>query len=75
MVKLKSPRVDIRIRRWALEFDNGSIQDFSLTCLLRGTESRPMTIAGRQLKRMVVEYEAREGARGALEVWARAWRV
>ncbi|HXK04606.1 MAG TPA: hypothetical protein VMS37_19545 [Verrucomicrobiae bacterium] len=71
-VKLKSPLVDIRVFRWTLEFADGSIQDLSVGCLLAGTESRPMPVAGRRLKGMVVDYEmARGSRRGRLESWAR----
>ena len=73
VVKLKSPAMDVQVRRWTLDFDDGSIQDLSIGCLLRGTESRSIVVAGRALKGMIVECKANECVRAArLEVWAQA---
>ena len=39
--------------------------------LLEGTESKPITISGKRLKRVVVKYDPRRVARrGRLEIWA-----
>ena len=71
LVKLRSRFVDMQVSRWTVEFENGAIQDLSVGWLLRGTECRPVAIAGRRLKGMAVEYRAGAGARGGrLEVFA-----
>ena len=71
LLKLRSHSVDVDVYRWILEFEDGSTQNLSVDCLLDGTESRPMMIAGRRLKGMLVEYDASLAARrGKLEVWA-----
>ena len=70
-IKLRSINADIDVYRWVLEFQDGTILDLSVNCLLEGSESRPMPISGRQLKRIVVRFDARRFTRRArLEIWA-----
>jgi hypothetical protein len=38
--------------------------------LLDGTESRPIAIAGLNLKGMLLEYDASTARQGRLEIWA-----
>jgi hypothetical protein len=71
LIKLRSRRGDVEVYRWTLHFDDGTLQELSINCLFQGTESRPILIAGRRLKEMVVEYDApRTGLRGVLEILA-----
>ena len=72
-IKLRSLGTDIDIRLWILEFHDGTILDLSVNCLLMGCETRPMPIAGRRLKRVVVKFDgSRVTRRGRLEIWAQA---
>jgi hypothetical protein len=70
-VKLRSPKIDVQICRWTLEFDNGSTEDFSVGCLLGGTESTPVMV-DQVLKRVIVDCQAQAGACGNVEIWAHA---
>src|SRR5438309_9048100 len=40
-MNLRSAGADIDIRRWLLTFSDGSIQDLSLPCLLKGSDPAP----------------------------------
>ena len=74
LVKLRSRRGDVEVYRWTLQFDDGSIQELSINCLFDGAESRPILVAGRHLKEMIVEYEApRTTRRGVLEILAKPY--
>jgi|SRR4051794_19004980 hypothetical protein len=71
LLKLRSLSVDMEVSRWTVEFENGSLQDLSVGWLMKGTECRPMQVAGRRLKGMAVEYAAGARARaGMLDVFA-----
>ena len=71
MIKLRSRSVSVEVFRWTLQFDDGAIQELSVNCLFEGAESRPILIAGRRLKGMLVEYDAPKSTRrGQLEIWA-----
>jgi len=70
-IKLRPLATDLDVSRWTMEFNDGSILDLSLPRLLEGTESKPITISGKRLKRVVVKYDPRRVARrGRLEIWA-----
>jgi hypothetical protein len=69
-IKVTAVSVEVDVRRLTLEFRDGSLHDLSIGWLLRGTESRPMSIGGRELKGVVMEYKVRPGKRGAVEIWA-----
>jgi hypothetical protein len=69
-IKVRATSVDVHVRRLTLEFSDGSLQDLSIGCLVRGCESRPMSISGRELKGVAMEYKA-AGTRGQVEVWTR----
>jgi len=71
-VKLRATSLDVDVRRFTLEFGDGSLQDLSIGRLLRGCESRPMNFTGREWKGILVEYRLRAGERGKIEVWARS---
>ncbi len=69
-IKLRPLATDLDVDRWTMEFNDGSILDLSLPRLLEGTESKPVTITGKRLKRVVVKYDPRRVARrGRLEIW------
>jgi hypothetical protein len=69
-IKLRSFAADLDVRRWVMEFHDGSILDVSVNLLLEGTESKPVAIAGRRLKTVVVKYDPTGVARrGRLEIW------
>ena len=73
-IKLRSRGADVEIDHWTLEFDDGSVLDLSVNCLLSGTESRPMAVARRRLRRITVKYAALQSTgRARLEVWAQPW--
>jgi len=75
-VKLRSPAKDVEVRRWTLLLHDGSIQDLSVGCLLQGTETRPILIAGRTVLAMTLDCQTRECARAVrVEVWAERERV
>ena len=72
-IKLRPMATDLDVCRWTMEFNDGSILDLSLPRLLEGTESKPVSITGRQLKRVMVKYDPdRVTRRGRLEIWAQA---
>jgi hypothetical protein len=72
-IKLRSLATDLDVHRCRLEFHDGTILDLPVNGLLKGTESKPMAIGGRRLKRVVVQYDAsRVARRGRLEIWAQA---
>jgi hypothetical protein len=72
-IKLRSMGTDIDIERWSLEFHDGTILVLSIHGLLAGTESRPLAIAGRILKRVVIRFDGNSVQRGGrLEIWAQA---
>ena len=54
-IKLRSPATDLDVRRWSLEFQDGTILDLPVNGLLKGTESKPMDIGGRRMKSVVVQ--------------------
>jgi len=72
LLKLRAPSTDLDVRRLVLEFSDGNLQDLSIGTLLRGTESRPASVAGRDLAAIVLEYRDRAGIRGKVEVWAQS---
>ena len=70
-IKLRPRGADVTISRWTLRFEDGVIVDLSKNCLTEGTESRAMTIAGRRLRSVAVDYEIRNPSwRRRLEIWA-----
>jgi len=69
-VKLRATLTDVYIPHFTLEFGGGSLQGFSVGCLLRVRESRPVDLAGREWKGILLEYLVRAGERGEIEVWA-----
>jgi len=70
-IKLRPLATDLDVYRWTMEFNDGSILDLSVPRLLEGTESKPVTISGKRLKRVVVKFDPRRVARrGQLEIWA-----
>jgi len=70
-IKLRPLATDLDVSHWTMEFNDGSILDMSVPRLLEGTESKPITITGKGLKRVVVKYDPRRVARrGRLEIWA-----
>jgi hypothetical protein len=71
LVKLRATLVDVYIPHFTLEFGGGSLQNFSVGRLLRGCESRPVDLAGREWEGISVEYLVRAGERGNIEVWAK----
>ncbi len=72
-IKLRCLATNLDVHRWTMEFNDGSILDMSLHCLLDGTESKPVMIPGRLLKKVVVRYDPRRVTRrGRLEIWGQA---
>jgi hypothetical protein len=69
-IKLRALSVDVQVRRLAVEFSNGSLQDLSIGMLLRGSESLPIRVGQSEAKGILMEYRAGPGARGEVEVWA-----
>jgi hypothetical protein len=69
-IELRAMSVDVRVRRLAVEFSDGSLQALSIECLLRGSESRPIGVGRGEAKGILLEYRATVGARGEVEVWA-----
>ena len=70
-IKLRTMATDLDVCRWTMEFNDGSILDLSLPHLLEGTESKPVSITGKRLKRVMVKYDPdRVSRRGRLEIWA-----
>ncbi len=69
-IKLRPLATDLDVCRWTMEFNDGSILDLSVPRLLEGTESKPVTITGKYLKRVIVRYDpGRVTRRGRLEIW------
>lgn len=70
-IKLRCRGAEIDVKRWTLEFEDSTIVDLSVNYLPEGTESQPMSITGRRLTGVAVEYSARMcRRRGRLEIWA-----
>jgi len=71
LIKLRSRGADVDVHRWTLALEDGMIVDLSVNRLPEGTESRPITITGRRLTGVAVEYRSRHDTwLGRLEVWA-----
>jgi hypothetical protein len=70
-VKLRATSMDVYIPRFTLEFESGSLQGSSIGRLLRGCESRPVSLAGSGWNGIVLEYLVRAGEHGHIEVWAK----
>jgi hypothetical protein len=72
-IKLRCLGSDIDVDQWILEFHEGTILDLSVNCLVEGSESQPVTIGGKRLKRVIVKFDGtRVRRRGRLEIWAQA---
>jgi hypothetical protein len=69
-IKLRATSLDVQVRRLAVEFSDGSLQDLSIGSLLRGSESRPIRVGQSEAKGILLEYRAAAGARGEVEIWA-----
>jgi hypothetical protein len=69
-LKLRAKSVDVQVRRLAVEFSDGSLQDLSIGFLLSGSESLPIRIGQSEAKGILLEYRAAVGTRGEVEVWA-----
>ena len=73
LIKLRPRGADVTIYRWTLRFEDGAIVDLSVNCLEEGKESRALTIAGRRLRSVAVDYEIRNPSWGRrLEIWAQS---
>src|SRR4051812_1370195 len=69
-IKLRPMSVDVHVRRLAVEFSDGSLQDLSIGFLLRGSESRPISVGRNEEKGILLDYRAPAGSRGEVQVWA-----
>ena len=54
-MKVSAMSVDVQVRRLAVEFSDGSLQDLSIGCLLRGLESRPIGVGQSEAKGILLE--------------------